>query len=241
MTFNFDMLRQNTKKQYFKPILWVEGNIGAGKTTFTKLFVETKNYRAFYEPVDQNPYLELFYKDMKRWAYPMQIHLLQRRYGMQQQAAYESLSHSKWDGCIMDRGLPGDRVFLENLYESGYIHKLEYETYQDIYELMTRTLTPPSLLIYLETSVEVCFQRAKGRAREQEKSVEDTDFYNYLVALEKNYEKLVVQVEKGRHVWSTGITVLRLDWNSHLPFSNDRNAVSNFMTPVINEIEEALR
>lgn len=239
MSFNHDMLRH--KKEFFKPILWVEGPIGVGKTTFVKLIAETLNYRPFYEPVDQNPYLAMFYQDMERWAFSMQMHLLSKRYAMQQQAAYETLVSSKWNGCIMDRGLPGDRVFAENLYEADYIHELEYQTYLEHYELMTRTLTPPSLLIYLDAEPIVCFERAKGRARQQESHIEDAEFYNYLVSLKNSYEIMVKQVEKGRHVWSTGIKVLRLDWNSHLPFSNDRQAINNFMNPVINYVVEALK
>lgn len=210
-------LRTKTRKRFFKPILWIEGNIGAGKSTFVKELAKFLGYRPFFELADRNPYLKLFYEDFKRWAFPMQIHLMQRRYAQHQQAAYESLSNSDWNGCIIDRGLPGDRVFAEAHFDDGNIHELEWETYQEFYELMTRTLTPPSVLIYLDATPKVCYERARGetnsRNRESETPMEDDDFYKYLVSLEKYYFRLLEEIRVGDHTWSNGIRVRKLDWN----------------------------
>ncbi|KKN83052.1 hypothetical protein LCGC14_0303180 [marine sediment metagenome] len=205
------------KNRFFKPIVWVEGNIGAGKSTFTGDFARFLGYRPFFELADQNPYLKLFYEDFKRWAFPMQIHLMQRRYAQHQLAAYESISHSEWNGCIIDRGLPGDRVFAEAHYDDNNIHELEWQTYQEFYELMTRTLTPPAVLIYLDASPEVCYERARGdsasRNRDSETPMEDDEFYKYLVKLETYYFRLIDDIQQGFHAWSSGITVHKLNWN----------------------------
>ncbi len=203
--------------RYFKPIIWVEGNIGAGKSTIVKEFANFLGYRPFFELANKNPYLKLFYKDFKRWAFPMQIHLMQRRYAQHQSAAYDSLSHSEWNGSIIDRGLPGDRVFAEAHFDDGNIHELEWDTYQEMYELMTRTLTPPSVMIYLDAKPEVCYQRARGntssRNRNSETPMKDDDFYKYLIKLEKYYFKLINDIKSGKHTWSNGIQVEILDWN----------------------------
>ncbi len=203
--------------RFFKPILWIEGNIGVGKSTFTKKITDFLGYRPFFELADDNPYLKLFYEDFKRWAFPMQIHLMQRRYAQHQLAAYESLSHGEWNGSVIDRGLPGDRVFAEAHYDDGNIHELEWQTYQEMYELMTRTLTPPSLMIYLNASPDVCYKRARGnegsRNRDSETPMVDDDFYRYLVKLEDYYSRLINDIKRGKHTWSNGIQVVVLDWN----------------------------
>jgi len=200
-----------------KPIVWMAGNISVGKTTVPKEFSKFLGYRPFYELADKNPYLKLFYKNFKRWAFPMQIHLMQRRYAQHQSAAYDSLSHSEWNGSIIDRGLPGDRVFAEAHFDEGNIHELEWDTYQEMYELMTRTLTPPSVMIFLKATPKVCYERARGntssRNRDSETPMEDDDFYQYLVKLETYYDRLIEDIKSGAHTWSNGIQVEILDWN----------------------------
>jgi len=57
----------------YGPIIWIEGGIGAGKTTLTEKMAKALNLRAIYEPVEGNPYLARFYEEPKRWAFPMQI------------------------------------------------------------------------------------------------------------------------------------------------------------------------
>ena len=123
-------------------VVWVEGGIGAGKTTLAKILAQALGFRALYEPVNSNPYLDRFYDDPKRWAFPMQMELLYRRYNMQQIAARESLL-GEYKGAILDRGLPGDRVFCKLHMLAGNIDKLEWETYQQSYEVMACSVTPP--------------------------------------------------------------------------------------------------
>ncbi|MHA2031854.1 MAG: deoxynucleoside kinase [Candidatus Kariarchaeaceae archaeon] len=198
---------------YFKPIIWVEGNIGAGKTTLSHILEKELGYRGFYEPVDSNPYLQDFYEDPKRWAFPMQIEMLHRRYAMQQLAAFECTTYSQFHGAIIDRGLPGDRVFAKIHTDEGNISQREWETYEKCYNIMTRSLTPPSLMIYLDVDPKECYYRARSRARDQEAGVEDQKFYDYLFKLEKYYNKLLDQIDEGDHSWSAGIKVLKVDWN----------------------------
>ena len=69
-----------------KPVLWIEGIIGAGKTTLANQLADALNMRAIHEPVESNPYLGLFYENPKQWAFTMQMHLLAHRYGLQKLA-----------------------------------------------------------------------------------------------------------------------------------------------------------
>lgn len=58
----------------------IAGNIGSGKTTLTNMLAKRYGWKAHYEPVDNNPYLEDYYHDMKRWAFNLQIFFLNKRF-----------------------------------------------------------------------------------------------------------------------------------------------------------------
>jgi len=192
-------------------IIWVEGIIGAGKTTLAKLLAKSMNLQPMFEPVDNNPYLSKFYEDPKRWAFPMQMHLMHDRYAMQKEVAYAA---SRGRGAVLDRGMPGDRVFCKLHMLAGNIHELEWQTYQRAYEVMACSLIPPSLLLFLDVEPEVALERVKERARDAEVTVD----LKYLTDLRKGYLDLMAEIESGEHVWSRGMEVRRLPWNmDHQP------------------------
>jgi len=77
-------------EELFRPLIWIEGIIGAGKSTFSREIASRLNLRLVEEPVETNPYLEKFYQDPKQYAFGMQVFLLHKRYAMQQLASYEA-------------------------------------------------------------------------------------------------------------------------------------------------------
>lgn len=198
----------------FGPILWLEGIIGAGKSTLTATLAKAFNFRPIYEPVETNPYLGRFYEDQKRWGFAMQIELLHRRYAMQKLAAYEAVIDCGFKGSILDRGLPGDRVFARLLRLSGMMDELEWRTYELAYNVMACSLTPPSLLVFLDVEPEVALERVRARARAAEASIP----LKYLQDLRKGYLDLMIEIESGQHAWSRGMEVMRVPWNvDHQP------------------------
>ncbi len=58
----------------------IAGNIGSGKTTLTKLLSKRYGWKPNFEPVDNNPYLADYYKDMERWSFNLQIYFLNKRF-----------------------------------------------------------------------------------------------------------------------------------------------------------------
>lgn len=206
------------------PIIWVEGIIGSGKSTLTKTIAERLNLKAFHEPVESNPFLDRFYKDPERWAFPMQMYLMYQRFAMQKEAAYAA---ARGNGAVLDRGMPGDRVFCKLHMLEGNIHKLEWMAYQASYDIMACSLTPPSLLLFLDVEPDVALERVRARARGVESSID----LRYLVDLRKGYLDLLCEVESGSHAWAQGMEVMRLAWNTdHLP-----------VEPLICELSHKLR
>lgn len=193
----------------YGPIVWIEGIIGAGKTTLTNALCERLNLRAILEPVESNPYLERFYGDPKRWAFPMQIELLHRRYAMQKLAAYEATTEGGFKGAVLDRGLPGDRVFCRQHMLAGNIDPLEWDTYERAYDNMVCSLVPPSILVFLDVDPEVALSRIKQRSRGCETSID----LGYLRGLQRGYYDLMVEIDSGEHAWSRGIRIARVPWN----------------------------
>ena len=193
------------------PIIWAAGIIGAGKSSLVKLLAKALGLEALYEPVDSNPYLKDFYVDQKRWAFPMQIELMKTRFAMQKKAAYGA---ALGVGAILDRGMPGDRVFCKLHMLAGNMSEQEWNTYEGLYEVMACSLAPPSLLIFLDVEPDVALERVKERARGAEVGID----LKYLKDLRKGYLDLMAEIESGEHVWSRGMEVKRLPWNmDHQP------------------------
>lgn len=206
---------------HYKPIIWVEGIIGSGKSTFSSMIADTLKLRLIKEPVD-NDYLTIFYENPKRWAFPMQIDLLHKRYSLQQLAAYEAslaaVGESEYQGVVLDRGLPGDRVFARLHMLEGNISKVEWRTYTRAYETMTCSLIPPSLLLYLDVEPEVAMKRVQNRDRTFERAGVPVE---YLEKLHRGYLDLLVEIESGQHSWSRGMEVMRIPWNTdHQPMDS---------------------
>lgn len=190
------------------PVIWVEGIIGAGKTTFTKKLAEELNLRPVFEPVDDNPLLERSYKDPERYVFPMQLWLMAKRHAMQQLAAWEA-RHGEYAGSVIDRGLPGDRVFCKMHVQEGNIDEEFWGVYEYFYDVMSLNLPVPTLLVFLDAEPETAFERMKKRGREAEDGVP----LDYLVKLRKGYLDLMVEIESRAHAWSRGMKIMRVPWN----------------------------
>jgi len=194
----------------YGPVIWVEGPIGSGKTTLAEVLSRELGLRLIQEPVESNPYLALFYQDPKRWAFPMQVELLHRRFAMQKIASYEATGEGGYPGAVLDRGLPGDRVFARLHMLEGNMDELEWQTYERAYDVMACSLVPPSLMIYLDVEPEVALHRVQTRARDAESGMR----LEYLEKLQRGYLDLLVEIQSGKHAWSRGMEVMRLAWNT---------------------------
>ncbi len=159
----------------------VSGNIASGKTTLAEKLARHYHWTPLFESVDQNPYLADFYKDMKRWAFHLQIHFLNSRFN--QVKIIRELSGT----VIQDRTIYEDGyIFAANLYKSGLITDRDYNNYLDLFNSMLRNVRPPDLLIYLKSDIPKLVAQIKKRGREYENQIQ-LDYLNNLNDLYKEW------------------------------------------------------
>ncbi len=157
----------------------IAGNIGVGKTTVTRLVAERLGWKAFYEPVIDNPYLDKFYQDMERWSFHLQIFFLSKRFEAQKEI---SLSRQS---CIQDRTIYEDsEIFARTLHLQGAMTPLDYENYRSLFSVMTSYLQNPDLIVYLQADIDDLVGRINERGRESEKTISRT----YLAELNRAYD-----------------------------------------------------
>ena len=143
----------------------IGGNIGVGKTTFAEIIAKHFGWKAYYESVGDNPYLNDFYGDMHRWSFSLQIYFLQHRFAGQMEI------RSIDSGVIQDRTIYEDvKIFAKNLHEMGYMTDRDWATYQSLFNNMVQFLKTPDLIIYLRASTDTLLSRIKNRDRNFEKN-----------------------------------------------------------------------
>ena len=102
----------------------IAGNIGSGKTTLTKMLAQRYGWTPRFEPVDNNPYLDDFYRDMNRWAFNLQIYFLNKRFKEVVEIANST------ETIIQDRTIFEDaRIFAPNLHDQGFMSDRDFQNY----------------------------------------------------------------------------------------------------------------
>ena len=166
----------------------IAGNIGSGKTTLTSLLAKHYKWDAQFEDVDDNPYLNDFYKDMQRWSFNLQIYFLKSRFGQIQKI------HSEKKDVIQDRTIYEDAyIFAPNLHSMGLMSTRDYENYLSLFNLMDSFIPSPNLLIYLRSSVSKLVEQIQKRGRDYENSIR----IDYLTRLNERYEAWISNYKKG--------------------------------------------
>jgi deoxyadenosine/deoxycytidine kinase len=167
----------------------IVGNIGAGKTTLTKLLADHFKYEPQFEAVDNNPYLEDFYADMKRWSFNLQIFFLNSRFRQ-----IVELQKTNID-MIQDRTIYEDAyIFAENLYDMGLMSARDFENYSNIFQSIIHYIKPPDLLIYLKASVPTLVNNIQVRGRDYESGIR----LDYLSKLNEKYDKWIDNYKDGK-------------------------------------------
>ncbi len=166
----------------------VAGNIGAGKTTLTKLLAKHFKWEAQLEDVVDNPYLDDFYNQMERWSFNLQVYFLNSRFRQVSQI------HNSGKDIIQDRTIYEDaHIFAPNLHAMGLMTNRDFENYTSLFELMESFVKGPDLLIYLRSTIPNLVAQIHKRGRDYENTIS----IDYLSRLNERYEAWIHGYEKG--------------------------------------------
>ncbi len=190
----------------------IAGNIGSGKTTLARVLSEKLAIKRYEEPVQENPFLEPYYKYMdlysknpkdeallreaQKWGYALQEFFLLHRV----------IDHKKImmfkESVIQDRSIYEDKaIFTDNSYSLNLISQADYDKYQILYFNLVKDLKAPDMLVYLKTSVPVLKERiakriAEDPTRENERELTYDD-NNYLEMLNARYDSWIKEYDRG--------------------------------------------
>lgn len=168
----------------------IAGNIGSGKTTLTTLLAKHYGWEPQFEAVTYNPYLEDYYKDIARWSFCLEVYFLKERF----KDILEINSHPD-KTVIQDRSIfEGVYVFAANNKAQGNMSDRDFETYMNLFHLMTRVTKTPDLMIYLRSSVPHLISHIQKRGRDYEQSIQ----LDYLKGLNDRYEDFIFNKYKGK-------------------------------------------
>ncbi len=155
----------------------IEGPIGVGKTSLTKLLAKEFNARCILEKPEENPFLAQFYQDRKKYAFQTQIFFLLNRFQQQKEIAQLDLFNQV---TLCDYLFAKDRIFA-----SLNLDNHELALYEQIFHLLTGQIPSPDLVIFLQAKPEVLLHRIKSRNIPYEREIDLeylkmlTEGYNY--------------------------------------------------------------
>lgn len=182
----------------------IAGNIGVGKTMVCDLISEKLGWDAYYEPVVENPYLEDFYADMRRYSFHLQVFFLSKRFALQRTLLERGRS------AVQDRTIYEDtEIFARILYRRGMMEERDYHNYRDLFAEMVRYLRPPDLILYLRAQPETILARIRERGRDMEKDIDP----EYVRELHESYETWSEHIHRiaPLHVIDTDAIDLKTD------------------------------
>lgn len=215
----------------------IEGNIGAGKSTFLKIIRDYLNVQVVPEPCAQwqnvgqgaENLLEKFYADAPRWAYSFQNYAFVTRIMAQEQQA----KINDYPVQILERSIYSDRYcFAKNCFELGMMTEIEWRQYDDWFAWLADTYTvKPSGFIYLRTDPDICYQRLLKRNRSEESAVP----LNYLHKLHDKHDQwLVHKHDVADYLRNTPVLIL----NCNKDFEFDADEQERHMEAVVSFLFE---
>ena len=161
------------------------GTIGAGKSSLAKALGEHLGTDVYYEAVDNNPVLDLYYQDPKKYAFLLQIYFLNKR--------FESIKMAyTQENNVLDRSIFEDELFLTLNYKNGNVTKTELEIYQNLLSNMLEEMEGmpkkrPDLLVYIDVSFETMLSRIAQRGRSFEQIDDQPELKAYYHQVHEEY------------------------------------------------------
>ncbi len=160
----------------------IEGPIGVGKTSLSRILSEHYRARLLEEVVEENPFLPSFYQDPQRYGFQVQVFFLLSRFRQLEGAA---------QGELFSRSPVADYLVADYLFDKDFIFASmnlkdsEFALYADLYTHLKPRLTQPDLTVYLRADVNLLLERIAKRGRPYEKSMKP----DYLKDLLERYDE----------------------------------------------------
>jgi len=198
-------------------LIVIEGAIGVGKTSLVLQLSDKFNAKNNLEVVEENPFLLKFYNDIERYAFQTQIFFLLSRYRQQIELAQLDLFNQL---IFSDYLFAKDRIFA-HLNLSGS----ELSMYEKLYEIMSKNIPKPDLIIYLQASTELLMKRIALRDRPFERKMS----YEYIMRLNSTYEDFFSYPDNYQ-----GIKLIKINTND-LDFVGKKVDLEYIISKILNE------
>lgn len=166
----------------------LSGTIGAGKTSLTEMLADHLGSKAFYESVDDNPILPLFYENPKKYGFLLQIYFLNKRLAQIKEARATGVRN------ILDRSIYEDALLFQLTADLDRATQTEVDIYKSLVDNMMAEIAGvedvknPDLLIHVRVSFDTMLARIKKRGRSFEQIDDNPDLYDYYKELNKRYD-----------------------------------------------------
>lgn len=207
-------------------VIVLSGTIGAGKSTLAEAIANELGSKVFFESVDDNEVLPLFYSDPNKYAFLLQIYFLNKRFASIKEALGD-------DNNVLDRSIYEDSLLFHLNADLGRANEIEVKVYDELLANMLEELEyaqykkRPDLLIHIKVSFETMLKRIKKRGRDYEQIETDPSLYDYYKELNKRYEQWYEQFDVCEKI--------EIDGDKY-DFVEDPEALDH----VLNQIKQAL-
>ena len=207
----------------------LSGTIGAGKTSLTEMLADHLGSKAFYESVDDNPILPLFYENPKKYGFLLQIYFLNKRLA-QIKAARAAGSNN-----ILDRSIYEDALLFQLTADLDRATQTEVDIYKSLVDNMMAEIAGipdvknPDLLIHVRVSFDTMLARIKKRGRSFEQIDENPGLYDYYKELNKRYDDWFAAYDRSPKVQIDG---------DQFDFVSDRDARATVLEMIDRKLAE---
>lgn len=208
-------------------VIVLSGPIGAGKSSLTGILSDYLETKPFYESVDDNPVLPLFYENPKKYAFLLQVYFLNTRF----QSIKKALTD---DNNVLDRSIYEDALFFQMNADIGRATSEEVDTYYDLLENMMSELNHmpkknPDLLVHIKVSYDTMLRRIQKRGRDYEQLSYDPTLEDYYKRLLRYYEPWYEKYDYSPKMIIDG------DKYDFMANDNDRSIV---LDQIVNKLKE---
>lgn len=206
------------------PFIAIEGPIGIGKTSLAKKISSHFEFHLLKEIVEENPFLGKFYDDINEWSFQTEMFFLCNRYKQLEDIEKQYLNKNK--PVVADYHITKNMIFAKRTLKDQ-----QFVKYEQIYDILTKGMQLPNVLIYLTGSLETILQRIQKRGREIEQNIQAS----YLQQLSEDYETFMSEFEKAH----PEIPVIRVDGDK-LDFINHQDDLDVIIAMISQELDKTL-